>query len=803
MNLINIKPKRLLLLLFGVCILSISLVFFALSLNKPYMGIEFSRDEQGWVVTAVDATGLAISHGIHTGDKPMEINGEPAQLFLQQYEGHNAVWGLFVEQLTVINDQGQVTSVTLEGSSRSIESIIELSTWLVVSVAFWITGCFIFFKKPENKAAVLFFLCALIIGLSFSANMATTRSIPTSPYFAVASSLFGPWLLVHFFLILPDEHSSLRNNPRVYLIYLPALITLVLFPLIGYHHGQPVLWFRSLRLFESGAGLIVAAGVVIYNYASSVSIKTKQQTKIILISSMAALLPILVLNVLPQAIWGQEQTILPAGFSVLFIAFIPLGIVYSIASQKLMDIDIIIRRSVIYGLITIVMAAILSVAIFVVDLGDYLEIPQRIIIFVVVGGIAAALFGPIRNGAEILVDKYFYKDRYDYRRIIQDLNTTLNSVQDFSTISRLIVGTSVQTLNLSGGCLFVKNLNGSFETGAVQGTFLDLANQEKLLALISQRNNDIEFPNPAPGIGLDLGFLIPLISGGREIGILCLTEKKSKQQFSSNDLFLLQGMASVATMSLRSAMLIRDVNMRDTFVSIASHELRTPLTSILGYTDLLLHRDPPEATRKKWLEYVFDSGNKISDMVDDLLNVSRIQSGRIAMKLEHVKLSKIFEEQLVIAQEITGKHEFTVDTEPNLPDVLVDPDKFGGVIGNLLNNAVKYSPKGGRIILSAHHELQQHRVVLSITDEGIGISPTDRDLLFTTFHRIQRPETQGVRGSGLGLYITKEWTKAMGGDIWVESELDKGSTFFVAVPINSYKGETSEYSGLLEGDYGK
>jgi signal transduction histidine kinase len=503
--------------------------------------------------------------------------------------------------------------------------------------------------------------------------------------------------------------------------------------------------------------------------------------KIVLIGCLAALIPLLVLNLLPQAIWGQGQTIIPAGFSILFIVFIPFGMGYSIITQKLMDIDIVIRRSVIYGLVTIIIAVILSAAILVtVNFQEVIGVPQRIFLALVLSGIATALFGPIKKGIENLVDKYLYKDRYDYRQIIQRLNTSLNLLKDLSDISRLIVGTTVQTLNLAGGCLFSKNQGGSFEVSAAQGIFVD--NQKSLLTLISQQDNSIEFPNSASSLDLNVSYLIPLIAGEKQVGILCLSQKNSRQDFSSDDLFLIEGIASVAAMSLRSAMLIRDVSTRDTFVSIASHELRSPLTSVSGYAELLMRKEPPEATRKQWLQHILDNTQKITDMVDDLLNVTRIQSGKVVMKLEKVNLSDIFEERLAIAQESAGKHQFMIDIEQGLPPVLVDRDKFGEVIGNLLSNAVKYSPNGGRITLSARHELQSHRVVVSIIDQGIGIGPADRDSLFTTFHRIQRAETQGIRGSGLGLYIAKEWTKAMGGEIWLTSELNQGSTFFVAVP---------------------
>jgi signal transduction histidine kinase len=191
-----------------------------------------------------------------------------------------------------------------------------------------------------------------------------------------------------------------------------------------------------------------------------------------------------------------------------------------------------------------------------------------------------------------------------------------------------------------------------------------------------------------------------------------------------------------------------------------------------------------EATRKQWLQHIIDNSQKLTNMVDDLLNVTRIQSGKVVMKSEEVELSDIIEERLAIAQGITDKHQFVVEVESGLPSILVDRDKFGEIIGNLLNNAVKYSPMGGRITLSARHEPQKHHVVVSIMDEGIGIGPVDKNSLFTTFHRIQRPETKNIRGSGLGLYIVKEWTKAMGGEVWLQSELNRGSTFFVSIPVN-------------------
>jgi signal transduction histidine kinase len=239
-------------------------------------------------------------------------------------------------------------------------------------------------------------------------------------------------------------------------------------------------------------------------------------------------------------------------------------------------------------------------------------------------------------------------------------------------------------------------------------------------------------------------------------------------------------------------MLIRDVSMRDNFVSIASHELRTPLTAITGYAELLLRHESSDNNKKKWLNSILDNGKKITAMTNDLLNVSRIQSGKLILKLELLKVSDILTEQVDVARALTDKHEFAVNIEPDLPEVKVDHDKFGQVVANLLNNAVKYSPNGGCISLKARFNVPQNCIVVNVTDEGIGISADDTKSLFTTFNRIQRPETQGIRGSGLGLFIAKEWIEAMGGTIWVESELNKGSTFFITIPTQLDHPDDSE-----------
>ena len=218
------------------------------------------------------------------------------------------------------------------------------------------------------------------------------------------------------------------------------------------------------------------------------------------------------------------------------------------------------------------------------------------------------------------------------------------------------------------------------------------------------------------------------------------------------------------------------------FVSIASHELRTPLTTVLGYTELLLHREVPSETQRSWLEESYKGGQRLSAIIEDILNISRIQSGRLHFTQVAVNVAEAVSSAVSVIAPTTGKHTLLVEVRDGIPPILVDPGKFQQILLNLLTNAVKYSPNGGPITVAADFRTEDRHVVVRVTDCGIGIASEDRAQLFTTFYRVHRPEVEMVRGTGLGLYIVKSLVDLMDGRVWVESEVGIGSSFYVSLP---------------------
>lgn len=245
-----------------------------------------------------------------------------------------------------------------------------------------------------------------------------------------------------------------------------------------------------------------------------------------------------------------------------------------------------------------------------------------------------------------------------------------------------------------------------------------------------------------------------------------------------------------------SGMVVRDVTRerlmeqrRDTFVSVASHELRTPMTAVMGFAELLLDRDPGKAMRQEWLGHIHHDSQRLAAIVDDLLNVSRLQAGQLTVNWANVSLCDLIEDEVSKLRESNHTHRFIMDDACDLPEFAADEYKLAQVIGNLLDNAVKYSPEGGDIAITTRYEPENRRVVASISDQGVGIALEDQVDLFNSFRRINREETQHVGGTGLGLYVVKELVELMQGDVWLDSEVNKGSTFYFSIPLIPFNAD--------------
>lgn len=261
--------------------------------------------------------------------------------------------------------------------------------------------------------------------------------------------------------------------------------------------------------------------------------------------------------------------------------------------------------------------------------------------------------------------------------------------------------------------------------------------------------------------------------------------------------------ASFASVALReqepahTVAVFRDVTkeamvdrMKSEFIAMAAHELRTPMTAIKGYTSALSTgmAGSVNEMQQRFLEIVESNANRLMTLVNDLLDISKIENEGLKLNLEPVSLSDLVAEAAISLQkQIEAKGQsFSVDVPRDLPEATADRNRMIQVVTNLLSNAHKYTPQGGRLAVRGRH--LDGRLILELQDSGIGIAPQDQERLFTRFFRADNAVSTQEGGTGLGLAICREIVKQHGGDIQVESELGQGSTFSVILPAKSTTG---------------
>jgi len=208
------------------------------------------------------------------------------------------------------------------------------------------------------------------------------------------------------------------------------------------------------------------------------------------------------------------------------------------------------------------------------------------------------------------------------------------------------------------------------------------------------------------------------------------------------------------------------------------------MTSIIGFAELLLERETTEATRRNWLQTIHRESQRLSDIVEDMLDVALIQTGKLRIQREPVALEQTL--RLVLDSLNSGLEAGRVvrKIDENLPPVDADRDKVAQILVNLISNGLKYSPATEPVTVDAAYDSERDQVVVTVADQGVGITLEDQERLFTTFHHLRHPNMAGVRGTGLGLYIVKNFVDTLGGEIWVQSEPEVGSTFFFTLPVH-------------------
>jgi signal transduction histidine kinase/ActR/RegA family two-component response regulator len=287
---------------------------------------------------------------------------------------------------------------------------------------------------------------------------------------------------------------------------------------------------------------------------------------------------------------------------------------------------------------------------------------------------------------------------------------------------------------------------------------------------------------------------VPVLRGGQIIGAM-VVRRKTPGEFTDEVKEFMQTFASQSALAVFNARVFRELERKTAELQVASqhksdflasmsHELRTPLNAIIGFSEVLLEQMFGELNERQdeYLHDILNSGKHLLELLNEILDLSKVEAGRMELELTVFSLREVFEHAIALVRERAAQHNIavTLEMDPSLDLIETDERRFKQVMLNLLSNAVKFTPNGGRVAVRAVRTGQ--RLAVAVTDNGIGIRPEDRERIFESFQQGQRSPSR-EEGTGLGLTLCRRIVTLMGGTMSLESEVGVGSTFGFTVPL--------------------
>jgi GAF domain-containing protein len=401
-------------------------------------------------------------------------------------------------------------------------------------------------------------------------------------------------------------------------------------------------------------------------------------------------------------------------------------------------------------------------------------------------------------------------------RALGEVGQAISSTLDLQTVLSTIVARATQLAGMDAGVIYEYDERREvFEPRATER--LEAAIVQALIATPVRKGEgatgrlaDVPEPIQLPdvrdiaeqipvrdvlvGAGYRALLAVPLVREDHLIGGLTVF-RKTPGEFPAEIVELLKTFATQSSLAIQNARLFREIEQKSReleaasrhkseFLSNMSHELRTPLNAIIGFSEVLGDRLFGELTDKQeeYLKDIMESGQHLLSLINDILDLSKIEAGRMELELTDFDLPQAIDNALTLVRERAGRRGIALHqaVDERLGEILGDERKVKQVLLNLLSNALKFTPEGGRIDVSAR--FQDSSAEISVTDTGVGIAPEDQEAVFEEFRQVGTAARK-VEGTGLGLTLCRKFVELHGGRIWVKSQVSVGSTFTFTIPV--------------------
>lgn len=511
---------------------------------------------------------------------------------------------------------------------------------------------------------------------------------------------------------------------------------------------------------------------------------------------------------------------------ILFMALPVASLYFSVIRHGLFDIRRAVVRSVVYVMTLLVLALFYYGIVYAVSafiLKDRMSTgisanPVNVLLALVL----AFMFQPIRGFFDKVTNDIFYRDRYDAEDFFARFNETLNATTDLRGLLQRAAEEIRSTLKVEQAFFYVRHHNlrhtsaGTKQHGSLRSAEADsydnyvlTVSDKPVILKVIDRSHPLYSSLSENRIAI----LIPLLHERRVLGYLALGEQRGKG-YTDRDVKVLSSVRESLIIAIRNALSVQEVKdlnaslqqriddatkelresneklhrldaTKDEFVSMASHQLRTPLTSVKGYISMVLDGDAGKITdmQRQLLGEAFTSSERMVHLINDFLNVSRLQTGKFMIDRQAVDFASVVEQEVQSLQSTAQARHLTLRYRKpqKFPLLYVDEGKFRQVIMNFIDNAFYYSREHSTITVSL--ETVGGEVVLRVRDAGMGVPEAEQKRLFTKFFRATNARKQRPDGTGVGLFLAKKVVTAHGGSMVFESVEGKGSTFGFRLPI--------------------
>lgn len=673
--------------------------------------------------------------------------------------------------------------------------------YFVSALALWNLGVFMLRRTPDEPTAyfweVIIHVGVILVPAFYYHFVlifldSTTRHRPSMISAYALAFLFTGINVAESPLFMPGVQTTYWGwAPATGVLYYPFLVYFNAFLLYGLYH-----LVRANKGVESSFRKNRATLILLGSFVS-------------LMGGLVDIFRFLLSRFIPAA-----EQVYPMGIPANMIFALMLGI--SIVRYRLFDVNVAVKKAAIYLTACGVITSALAFTTRALEQYYDLEASSAVWVVIPMGFLLTLLLTPLGRPVEELINRLTFSRRRGAYDTLLALSKQMSTILDFRKLVDTLVQGLVRGIPATHCALMIHDET----TNAYVIRHAETATEEEAgVSVIRADSPIVQWLRRTEGVfvkeevklnpriagyfeaaegeldAIKASLIVPLKIEANLTGILLVGEKLSGEIFTAQELDVLSVLANQAAIALENARLYEELQtsharlmqasqLKSAFLASMSHELRTPLNSIIGFSKVLLNRVDGDLTERQdaYIRSVYNSSRHLLQLINSILDFSRIEAGKLEARLEEIDLHDLVEECVESSVPLVRGKPVKVEKELplELPRVQADRTKIRQILLNLLSNAIKFTATG-RVVVRVQAE--PDAVHLSVADTGIGIREEDLQKLFEPFQRLDSPLAREAGGTGLGLAISKKYVELHGGRIWAESRENHGSTFHFTLPL--------------------